>query len=119
MLQKILIAIGTLLIAGALLAFFQFAQVVYQLIYMPEQVGVFQFLIKHIPQSQDLISGTINGNNFVIQLAEPFRLLVCLFVIVLSSSILVGIFRVILLAGIELIKLGTAQTTTEFDNYRS
>ena len=80
---------------------------VYQLIYTPEQIGVLQFLIKHIPQSQDLISGNINGNNFVIQLAEPFRLMACLIVIVICSSVLVGIFRVILQAGIALIKLST------------
>lgn len=105
MLQKLLLFIGLVLIAAALFAFFQFAQVVYQLIYTPEQIGILQFLIRHIPESRDLLSGTLDNKNFVIQLAEPFRLMACLVTIVLCSSVLVGIFRVILQAGIELIKL--------------
>lgn len=107
MLQKILLSIGLVLITAALFAFFQFAQMIYQLIYTPEQVGILQFLIKHIPESQDLLLGTVDNKHFVIQLAEPFRLMACLVTIVLCSSVLVGIFRVILQAGVELIKLST------------
>ena len=118
MLQKILITAGGVLIAIALFAFFQFGQMVYQLIYTPEQIGILQFLIKHIPQSQELISGTISGNNFAIQLAEPFRLMACLITIVLCSSVLVGIFRVIMLAGVELIKLAVTLAPVESTPHR-
>jgi len=85
MLQKILIALGSVLIGASLIAFFQFAQLIYQLIYSPEQIGILQFIIKHIPETQEVISGTINTEHFVIQLAEPFRLISCLIVITLCS----------------------------------
>ena len=119
MYRNILITLGSALIGASLIAFFQFVQLIYQLFHNPEQVGILQFIIKHIPETQEIISGTINTEHFTIQLAEPFRLLSCLIVITLCSSVLVGVFRIIMMAGMELIKLGIAQTTAEFDNYRS
>lgn len=115
MLQKILLAAGLVLIAISVFAFFQFVQVVYQLIYTPEQIGIFQFLIKHIPEQQELFSGTVNGSSFVINLAEPYRLIVCLIAIVICLSILLGVFRIILLVGVKLIKLSADQTTDDND----
>lgn len=123
MLQKVLIAIGGLLVASAVAVFLCFTWLVYQIIYEPEQVTVLKFLEQHLPVNTEAISGVILDNQFVIQVHEPFRLLFCFIGIVLCLSVLISIFRVILQAGIEIIKLGTVHTETvpsniEYDNNR-
>jgi len=114
MLKKILIIFGGLLIITSVAIFLSFSVLVYQVIYEPEQVSVLTFLASHIPQTNEAaIFGMIDEANFAIHITEPFRLISCLIAITLCLYILVGIFRVILMAGIELIKLGVSLDETE------
>jgi hypothetical protein len=114
MLKKILIIFGGVLITASLAIFLSFSMLVYQVIYEPEQVGVLKFLVSHIPQTNEAaIFGVINETNFAIHITEPFRLISCLIAITLCLYVLVGIVRVIMMAGIELIKLGASLDETE------
>jgi hypothetical protein len=113
MLKKLLIIFGGFLVTVSLTIFCAFSMLVYQIIYEPEQVSVLRFIAGKMPQTNEVISGTINESNFVIQASEPFRLVFCFMVITFCLYVLVGIFRVIMMAGLELIKLGTSLVETE------
>lgn len=115
MLKKILIIFGSSLVTLSLAVFFVFSMLVYQVIFEPEQVDILQFIASKIPPTDEIISGAINNNNFVIHATEPFRLVFCFIAITLCLYVLVGIFRIIMMAGLELIKLGTSLVETEQD----
>ncbi len=115
MLKKLLIIFGSSLVTVSLTVFLAFSMLVYQVIYEPEQVDILKFIASKMPQTDEVISGRINDSNFVIHATEPFRLIFCFMAITVCLYVLVGIFRVIMMAGLELIKLGTSLVATEQD----
>lgn len=116
MLKRLLIIFGGSLITVSLAVFLVFSMFMYQVIYEPEQVEILKWLATKMPATNEALSGTINDSHFAIYVTEPFRLIACVIVISFCLSIFIGIFRVMVVAGVDLIKLGTSLHTKELDD---
>ncbi len=102
--NKLLGAIGTVLIVGGLVFLFILGNLVYQLFDNPSQSKAFLFIQENLTSTDQLFSGTIDGKEFEIKMNEAARNFGFILMAIFGLSIVFNIFNSLILTGASLIK---------------
>lgn len=101
----VLVGVGLILISVVVLLYL--AWVVLQTFRNPDEMRLIHFLMEKIEATDNTISGSFGDQQFDVRLAEPINYLLFVFVGAIVLSIVAGIFRGVIRAGIELIRFGS------------
>lgn len=105
--RKPMAIFGLILVGVGGLILLYIGIIILQIIINPEEVKIVEFFLTHIKVNETTVIGQFGGNNFTITLSESIRTILFLFIGALIFSVLAGIVRMLISAGISIIKLSS------------
>lgn len=99
-----LMGIGVcLLVVGGLLLLW-FGLLVQEIVRSPEEVQLIQYVAAHIGTETPVVAGRLGGEDFRLEFSETFRSFGFFFLGLLALSILSGIVKALVIAGVDILK---------------
>ena len=107
--HTLLMALGVLLVGAGGLLLVYVGLLVFQIINAPEEVKIVQFILTHIQVGDRAIYGSLGKEVLEINLADPVRTALFLFLGVLILGVLARILSTLISSGLEMMRIANAQ----------
>jgi len=105
----LLMALGVLLVGAGGLLLVYVGLLVFQIINAPEEVKIVQFILTHIQVGDRAIYGSLGKEVLEINLADPVRTALFLFLGVLILGVLARILSTLIASGLEMMRMANTQ----------
>ena len=105
----LLMALGVLLVGAGGLLLVYVGLLVFQIINAPEEVKIVQFILTHIQVGDRAIYGSLGKEVLEINLADPVRTALFLFLGVLILGVLARILSTLISSGLEMMRMANTQ----------
>ncbi len=109
----LLMILGVLLVGAGGLLLAYVGLLVYHVINTPEEVKIVQFILTHIQVGDRAIYGSIGKETFEVNVADPVRTALFLFLGVLILGVLAKILSTLISSGLEMIRVAKTQPKEE------
>ncbi len=109
----LLMILGVLLVGAGGLLLAYVGLLVYHVINTPEEVKIVQFILTHIQVGDRAIYGSIGKETFEVNVADPVRTALFLFLGVLILGVLAKILSTLISSGLEMIRMAKTQPKEE------
>ena len=107
--HTLLMALGVLLVGAGGLLLVYVGLLVFQIINAPEEVKIVQFILTHIQVGDRAIYGSLGKEVLEINLADPVRTALFLFLGVLILGVLARILSTLIASGLEMMRMANTQ----------
>ena len=107
--HTLLMALGVLLVGTGGLLLVYVGLLVFQIINAPEEVKIVQFILTHIQVGDRAIYGSLGKEVLEINLADPVRTALFLFLGVLILGVLARILSTLIASGLEVMRMANTQ----------
>jgi hypothetical protein len=107
--HTLLLTLGVLLVGAGGLLLVYVGLLVFQIINAPEEVKIVQFILTHIQVGDRAIYGSLGKEVLEINLADPVRTALFLFLGVLILGVLARILSTLIASGLEMMRMANTQ----------
>lgn len=111
----LLMALGVLLVGAGSLLLVYVGLLVFQIINTPEEVKIVQFILTHIQGGDRAIYGSVGKETFEINMADPVRTAIFLFLGVLILGVLARILSTLISSGLAMMRLANPQSNDQLN----
>lgn len=109
----LLMILGILLVGAGGLLLVYVGVLVFHIINTPEEVKIVQFILSHIQIGDRAIYGSLGKETFEVNVADPVRTALFLFLGVLILGVLAKILSTLISSGLEMIRMAKTQPKEE------